>query len=86
MTDYSEYDGTWTIRYLLIDTSNWIGGRAVLMPPEHAWQVDWQRRLVHVDLTRQEIEDSREYDPAVDISGVYRIDLANAQDGPIRHW
>jgi sporulation protein YlmC with PRC-barrel domain len=84
--DFLVDDRTWTIRYLLIDTSNRIGGRAVLIPPGRAGQVDWQRRLVHVALTRQQIEDSREYDPAADIGGVYRIDLANAEDQPVRHW
>jgi hypothetical protein len=41
---------------------------------------------VHVALTRQQIEDSREYDPAADIGGVYRIALAKAEDQPVRHW
>lgn len=29
---------SWTIRYMVIDTSNWIGGRTVLVSPE------WVRR------------------------------------------
>ena len=84
--DFVADDRTWAIRYLLIDTSNRIGGRAVLIPPERAWQIDWPKRLVHIDLTREEVENSREYDPAADVAGVYRIDLANAEDRPIRHW
>jgi sporulation protein YlmC with PRC-barrel domain len=83
--DFFVDDRTWTIRYLLIDTSNWIGGRAVLISPERAWQIDWPKRLAHVNLTRDEIENSREYDPAADIGGVYRIDLAHIEDRPIRH-
>ena len=84
--DFLVDDGTWTIRYLLIDTSNWIGGRAVLMPPERVPQIEWPTRLLHVDLTREEVTNSREYDPAADIAGVYRIDLAHAENRPVRHW
>jgi sporulation protein YlmC with PRC-barrel domain len=80
--DFVVDDRTWTIQYLLIDTSNWIGGRAVLIPPARAWQIEWPRQLVHIDLTREEVENSREYDPAADIAGVYRIDVANAQKWP----
>jgi sporulation protein YlmC with PRC-barrel domain len=80
--DFVVDDRTWTIQYLLIDTSNWIGGRAVLIPPAQAWQIEWPRQLVHIDLTREEVENSREYDPAADIAGVYRIDVANAQKWP----
>jgi sporulation protein YlmC with PRC-barrel domain len=82
--DFLVDDRTWTIRYLLIDTSNWIGGRAVLMPPERTSQIEWLRQLVHVDLTREEVENSREYDPAADVVGVYRIELANTESRPIR--
>jgi uncharacterized protein YrrD len=83
--DYLVDDQTWTIRYLLVDTSNWIGGRAVLVPLERVSRVDWRKQLVNVQLTREEVENSREYDPAADIAGVYRIELANAGDGPARY-
>jgi len=79
-------DRTWTIRFLLIDTSNWLGGRAVLIAPERAQRIEWPTQLVHVDLSRDQVVNSREYDPAADIAGVYRIDLAHAEDRPIRHW
>jgi sporulation protein YlmC with PRC-barrel domain len=78
--DFVVDDQTWTIRYLLIDTSNWIGGRSVLIPPARAWQVEWPKQLVHVDLSREEVENSRQYDPAADIAGVYRIDVANVEE------
>jgi sporulation protein YlmC with PRC-barrel domain len=82
--DFVVDDRTWTIRYLLIDTSNRIGGRAVLIPPQRAWQIEWPKQLLHVDLSREEVENSREYDPAADIAGVYRIDVAHAEKGARR--
>ena len=63
--DFVVDDDTWRIRYLLVDTSNWIGGRAVIIAPEWADRVDWMRRRVNLDVTRQKVEDSPEYEPAV---------------------
>jgi sporulation protein YlmC with PRC-barrel domain len=66
------------IRYLMIDTSNWIGGRTVLVAPEWASQIDWVDQKVHVEVTRAEVERSPEYDPGADIDGKYEERLAES--------
>ncbi len=71
-------DGSWKIRYLMIDTSNWIGGRTVLIAPEWASRIDWASRRLHVDVTRADVEQSPEYDPAADIDGKYEERLAES--------
>jgi hypothetical protein len=75
--DFLVDDSTWTIRYLIIDTSNWIGGRSVLIAPEWAQRIEWARRRVHVDVPREAVERSPEYDAAADIGGVYHEALAD---------
>jgi hypothetical protein len=45
----------WTIRYLVVDTSNWIGGRSVLVSTTALESVDVVERRFHVRLTRDEI-------------------------------
>lgn len=77
--DFLVDDRTWTIRYLLIDTSNWIGGRSVLVPPSWVQSIDWAERRVRVRVSREAIEKSPEYDPAADIEGVYRAPLEGLQ-------
>jgi sporulation protein YlmC with PRC-barrel domain len=77
-------DDSWSIRYLMIDTSNWIGGRTVLLAPEWASRIDWSRKQVHIDVTRAEVEASPEYDPAADIDGAYEERLAEALRRPVR--
>lgn len=77
-------DDTWSIRYLMIDTSNWIGGRTVLLAPEWANRIDWARKQVHVDVTRAEVQASPEYDPAADIDGKYEERLAESFRRPAR--
>lgn len=46
----------WTIRYLVIDTSNWIGGRTVLVASSVVTAVDPVNRRIDVSLTRAQIK------------------------------
>ena len=62
---------SWTIRYLMIDTSNWIGGRSVLIAPDWVRRIDWARQLVHVDLTRSNVQDSPAYEQGMDVDRAY---------------
>jgi hypothetical protein len=61
-------DRDWAIRYLIVDTSNWIGGRTVLVPPSWAREVDWANQMVHVDVSREALASSPSYDPTVGIT------------------
>ena len=50
---------TWTHEWLLVDTSNWIGGRWEI--PTHAVRgVDWGTRSFDLGLTQKAVLDSRE--------------------------
>jgi sporulation protein YlmC with PRC-barrel domain len=82
--DFFVDDVSWTVRYLIIDTSNWIGGRSVLVAPEWAESVDWTRGEIRVGITREEVMNSPQYDPAADIEGRYREELAEIYRRPIR--
>src|SRR3954464_8880409 len=59
---FSEKD--WTIQYLVIDTSNWIGGRSVLISPAVVTAVDPVKRRVEVTLSREQIKASPSRDTA----------------------
>ena len=58
-------DGTWAIRYLIVDTSNWWVGHQVLIAPQWIKEVSWNQASVSVDLTRQAVQDAPAYDPTV---------------------
>src|SRR5258706_16091895 len=47
-----------TTRYLVVDTSNWIGGKSLLISPATVEKVDAPGQRIHVRLTRDEIEHS----------------------------
>jgi len=52
---------TWAIRYLVIDTKNWWGGKKVLISPRWIDKVSWDELKVFVNLSRERIKQSPEY-------------------------
>lgn len=55
-------DGSWKIRYLVVDTSNWIGGKSVVISPAALHGIDWSHSKMQVDLTREAIRESPSFD------------------------
>jgi hypothetical protein len=55
-------DRTWSIRYLIVNTSNWWVGHTVLISPEWVHNVNWADSYVDVSLDRQAIKNSPLYD------------------------
>jgi len=51
---------SWRIRYLLVDTSNWIGGRSVIVSPEAVEGIDKERGQLYVAADREAIKQSPE--------------------------
>ena len=56
-------DATWQVRYLVIDTRNWWPGKKVLISPLWITGFGWSDAKVYVDLSRQAVQGSPEYDP-----------------------
>ena len=54
----------WSIRLIAVDTEHWWPDRSVLIAPQRIHSISWSDRTARVDLTRKEVEDSEEYDPA----------------------
>ncbi|MDY0165607.1 MAG: PRC-barrel domain-containing protein [Thermoguttaceae bacterium] len=62
--DDGALDGVpWEIRYLAVDTRHWFPGRQVLVPPIWAESIDFSTRRVHMEMDRETINNSPEYDP-----------------------
>ena len=69
--DFLIDDRSWTIHYLVVDTSNWIGGRHVLIAPDWVRGISWEGSKIDVALTRDAIRNSPEYDPAGQVQRSY---------------
>jgi sporulation protein YlmC with PRC-barrel domain len=66
-------EDSWRIRYLVLDTSNWIGGRSVVVAPRVLAGVDLSDRIVKVDAGREDIRRS----PVLE-----SIEVGPAEDAP----
>jgi uncharacterized protein YrrD len=62
--DFLFDDKDWSIQLIAVDTRNWLPGKAVLISPERIRDVSWADKKVMVDISREEVENSPEYDPA----------------------
>ena len=51
-------DETWAIRYLMVDTGGWLGGRQVLISPISVTHTDWEGKRLDVGLTKKQVENS----------------------------
>jgi len=60
--DFLIDDRAWTIRWLVVDTRNWLPGKHVLVSPEWVEDVSWTDRAVGVGLSRAQIKGAPEYD------------------------
>ena len=71
VADFLIDDADWSIRYIMVDTTNWWPGSRVLMPPSSVRSIDRPNRLVHLDVNRQKVKDSPRYDPSKTVDGAY---------------
>jgi 3D (Asp-Asp-Asp) domain-containing protein len=85
LTDLVVEDEDWTIRYLVVDTRNWIPGRKVLVAPCWAQAFNWQQREIRVDLTREQVKNSPTYDPAAPVNRAYEVKLYDYYGRP-SYW
>jgi hypothetical protein len=83
--DYLVDDRSWAIRYMIVNTSNWWPGKKVLVAPAWIEQVDWDQSKVHVAITRAQIKNSPEYDPARPVDRTYEAQLYGHYGQP-RYW
>lgn len=51
--------------YIVVDTGPWIFGRKVVIPAGAISRVDLDKELVMLDLTKEQIKDSPEFDPNI---------------------
>jgi hypothetical protein len=63
------------IRYLLVDTGNWLPRKKVLLSPRWVESVDWNKSRVYVNVTREQVKHSPEYDPSQPIERSYEREL-----------
>ena len=62
VTDTYFDDGQWVVRYLIVEASDWLHDRKVLISPHAVTSVDWNTRAIVTNLSRTQIQGS----PSID--------------------
>jgi uncharacterized protein YrrD len=83
--DFLLDDESWAIRYIIVDTRNWLPGRKVLVSPEWIRSVSWEESKVHVDLSKRHIEAAPEFDPSVPLAREHEERLYT-HHGRAKYW
>lgn len=65
----------WSIRYIGVDTGNWLPGKHVLISSMSLGPINWSESSITVDLTRSQIEESPDYDKVTEVSREYETRL-----------
>lgn len=68
-------DKTWTIRYLVVDTGNWLSGRKVLISPEAVIMPNWHLNTFLVNLTMDQVKHSPDINTEKSVSHQHEIEL-----------
>jgi hypothetical protein len=69
-------DDSWTIRYLVVDTGEWLTGRKVLVSPRAVSAIDYEKEVLQLALTREQVRGSPDYDRHKPVSRQYETEYA----------
>ena len=66
---------TWAIRYLIINTHNWLAGKTVLISPQWIERISWNDRKVFINHSRETIKLSPQHSHNSELTRDYEIVL-----------
>ena len=77
VSDFLFDDATWLVRWLVVDTGNWLPGRNVLLPPSVLGHLDPKTREFAVRLTMKQVEASPDIGTDLPVSRPMETSLYN---------
>jgi hypothetical protein len=83
--DFYFDDKTWVIRYLVADTGSWLTGRLVLLSPHSFGYLDRKGKMLNINLTKKQIENSPSIDSQKPVSRQYEVEYYNYYNWPA-YW
>jgi hypothetical protein len=78
-------DVRWVVRYLIVDTRAWVGGREVLISPLAVAHLDPQRQRLDLAVTQKEVDESPSIDADQPVSRMMEAQL-NRYYGYPDYW
>jgi hypothetical protein len=68
-------DETWAVRYVIVETGGWLGGRSVLISPISVSETDSAARGLHLVLTKHQVENSPNIDTHRPVSRQHEVEF-----------
>jgi sporulation protein YlmC with PRC-barrel domain len=78
-------DKFWTIRYLVVNTGNWLSKRRVLLSPYFIGDADHRHGLININLLKEQIENSPSLDNDQPVSRQYEESYYGYYGAPV-YW
>lgn len=78
-------DDEWLVRYIVIDTGDWLSDREIIISPDWINRISWSERSVLIELNRSQIENSPAYDPSQPVGRRYETRLYDYYELPV-YW
>lgn len=75
----------WVVRFVVIDTRNWLPGKKVVVATDWLASVQWSEQRITVDLTRDQVKASPEYDPSITLDRQFQERLYR-HHGRVPYW
>jgi len=85
LDDFYFDDGSWTIRYLVAETGNWLLNRKVLISPFALSSVDMPGERLNVTLTKKQVRESPDIDTAKPVFRQHEASFHDYYDYPY-YW
>jgi hypothetical protein len=73
--DFMIDDEKWALRYVVVNTRNWLPGRMVLVSPQWIATANWGEKKLRVDLSTDSVKESPAYDSLEKIDRDYECAL-----------
>lgn len=73
--DFIVDDEAWALRYVVIETLNWLPGKKVLLAPEWVERVSWAEGALAVNLSRDVVATSPEYGPSPWVTRLLEVEV-----------
>lgn len=83
--DFYFDDFNWTIRYLVVDTGDWLKGRKVLISPIVITRIDDGERILSLDINQELVQGSPDVSTEKPVSRQHEAELIDYYDWPY-YW
>ena len=73
--DFYFEDSSWIVRYLVIETGEWLNNRSVLISPDAHLTPDWKNKNFPINLSKEQIKNSPDIDTELPVSRQQEIKM-----------